>query len=553
MQTTTWRPRGRVGDRARGRACEGRSQGDPELKRKVQATIRIRTSQLDGLLNLISEVVISQIKAEQRASRDARTSTPRSARRGRRGCGIKSAPRPLVRSTRRAPMSPPTSSCLIGARVRTAVRSSVVRQGLLGGREPHLARRQRPAGGRDTRLRMLPGQHDLPGVPARSARPRQAVQEGHRSRSSKAAIPSSTRRCSRRSTIRWSTSCATQSITASRTRRRGSKQASPRRARSGLRRAKRATASSSRSPTTAPASTPRRSGNRRFARATSRQPRPRACPIARPRTSSSRRDSRPPRSSPRSRAVASGWTSFASSWSRSSKARSTSTPTSGKARRSSSPYRSRSPSSERSCCASATWSFALPTGSIEETLRVDPAEIIKVEGREVIRRQRRTIPLVRLSEILGVPEDPASEGEGPDRHHRLLGSPHGLHRRRVRRRAADRHQAARQPPQEGRQRRRCDHPRCWRRRADPQRARPDGQRAQPLGPAGRAGSRAPSARARARSSSARTPSPRANSSDRSSRRPATRWRLRSMARRVSRSSARALRSTRSSPTSRCPT
>jgi len=48
--------------------------------------------------------------------------------------------------------------------------------------------------------------------------------------------------------------------------------------------------------------------------------------------------------------------------------------------------------------------FALPTGSIDETLRIDPAEIIKVEGREVIRRQRRTIPLVRLSEILGVPE-----------------------------------------------------------------------------------------------------------------------------------------------------
>jgi len=48
-------------------------------------------------------------------------------------------------------------------------------------------------------------------------------------------------------------------------------------------------------------------------------------------------------------------------------------------------------------------SFALPTTSIEETLRIDPSEIIKVEGREVIRRQRRTIPLVHLSDILGVP------------------------------------------------------------------------------------------------------------------------------------------------------
>jgi len=46
--------------------------------------------------------------------------------------------------------------------------------------------------------------------------------------------------------------------------------------------------------------------------------------------------------------------------------------------------------------------FALPTGSIEETLRVDSSEIIKVEGREVIRRQRRNVPLVRLSDVLGI-------------------------------------------------------------------------------------------------------------------------------------------------------
>jgi two-component system chemotaxis sensor kinase CheA len=50
--------------------------------------------------------------------------------------------------------------------------------------------------------------------------------------------------------------------------------------------------------------------------------------------------------------------------------------------------------------------YALPTGSIEETMRVSPSEIIKVEGREVIRRQRRAVPLVRLADILGVPSDP---------------------------------------------------------------------------------------------------------------------------------------------------
>jgi len=47
--------------------------------------------------------------------------------------------------------------------------------------------------------------------------------------------------------------------------------------------------------------------------------------------------------------------------------------------------------------------FAMPTASIDETLRIDPSEIIRVEGREVIRRQRRTVPLVRLGDILGVP------------------------------------------------------------------------------------------------------------------------------------------------------
>jgi len=57
--------------------------------------------------------------------------------------------------------------------------------------------------------------------------------------------------------------------------------------------------------------------------------------------------------------------------------------------------------------------YALPTGSIEETLRIDPDEIIRVESREVIRRQRRTIPLVRLSEILGVPEAPPTGGKVP--------------------------------------------------------------------------------------------------------------------------------------------
>lgn len=46
--------------------------------------------------------------------------------------------------------------------------------------------------------------------------------------------------------------------------------------------------------------------------------------------------------------------------------------------------------------------FVLPTTAIEETLLVEPGEIIKVEGREAIRRGQRTYPLVSIAEILGV-------------------------------------------------------------------------------------------------------------------------------------------------------
>ena len=57
--------------------------------------------------------------------------------------------------------------------------------------------------------------------------------------------------------------------------------------------------------------------------------------------------------------------------------------------------------------------FAMPTASIEETLRIHPSEIIRVEGREVIRRQRRTVPLVRLGDILGVPHEESDAAKIP--------------------------------------------------------------------------------------------------------------------------------------------
>jgi two-component system, chemotaxis family, sensor kinase CheA len=57
--------------------------------------------------------------------------------------------------------------------------------------------------------------------------------------------------------------------------------------------------------------------------------------------------------------------------------------------------------------------FAIPTANIEETLRAAPDEILKAEGREVIRRMRRTIPLVRLGDILGIEPELQPGGKIP--------------------------------------------------------------------------------------------------------------------------------------------
>ncbi len=57
--------------------------------------------------------------------------------------------------------------------------------------------------------------------------------------------------------------------------------------------------------------------------------------------------------------------------------------------------------------------FAMPTGSIEETLRVSPTDIMKVEGRDVVRRQRRNVPIVRLGDVLGVQHTEAGGSKQP--------------------------------------------------------------------------------------------------------------------------------------------
>jgi len=47
--------------------------------------------------------------------------------------------------------------------------------------------------------------------------------------------------------------------------------------------------------------------------------------------------------------------------------------------------------------------LALPTAGIDETLKIDASEIVRVEGRSVLCRQMRTYPLAHLSDILGMP------------------------------------------------------------------------------------------------------------------------------------------------------
>lgn len=60
------------GDGSDAEACEGNEE---QLSAKVKQTIRVNTNQLDSLLNLISEVVITQVKYEQRANALQRSGT----------------------------------------------------------------------------------------------------------------------------------------------------------------------------------------------------------------------------------------------------------------------------------------------------------------------------------------------------------------------------------------------------------------------------------------------------------------------------------------------
>lgn len=47
--------------------------------------------------------------------------------------------------------------------------------------------------------------------------------------------------------------------------------------------------------------------------------------------------------------------------------------------------------------------FAFPTTSVEETLAIPADAVKKVQGREAVRLRRRTVPIVRLDQVLGLP------------------------------------------------------------------------------------------------------------------------------------------------------
>ena len=54
-------------------------------------------------------------------------------------------------------------------------------------------------------------------------------------------------------------------------------------------------------------------------------------------------------------------------------------------------------------CEVAGQVFALPTVAVDETFIAEPQHILKAEGLDVVRRGRRSIQLARLSDVLGLP------------------------------------------------------------------------------------------------------------------------------------------------------
>lgn len=64
-------------------------------------------------------------------------------------------------------------------------------------------------------------------------------------------------------------------------------------------------------------------------------------------------------------------------------------------------------------CDVAGQVFALPTVAVDEMLIAEPAQILKAEGLDVVRRGRRSIQLARLADVLGLPSIPADGSPRP--------------------------------------------------------------------------------------------------------------------------------------------
>jgi two-component system chemotaxis sensor kinase CheA len=53
--------------------------------------------------------------------------------------------------------------------------------------------------------------------------------------------------------------------------------------------------------------------------------------------------------------------------------------------------------------------YALPSGSVVETLRLDRADILKMHGQDTLRLRNRMVPLVNLGRLFDLPEAPTRE------------------------------------------------------------------------------------------------------------------------------------------------
>jgi two-component system chemotaxis sensor kinase CheA len=53
--------------------------------------------------------------------------------------------------------------------------------------------------------------------------------------------------------------------------------------------------------------------------------------------------------------------------------------------------------------------YAIPLGSVVESIRVNPAEVSRINGRDTLRIRERIVSLTRLTELLGVPDERRNE------------------------------------------------------------------------------------------------------------------------------------------------